>query len=240
MWFIKTKYEKDYLYFVCRVRCWRGLQSCDDGETYAEQREKERDAISAFLNRDVVIRLSDGEELIHVGKINTISEGEFYAQDSTTNLERNEYVVFENTGVYMQIVRKGAGEKMKNGQQKRIICRYTEFNILKGFRADYEQFGLLADEPWHHGRDGYLRNLYRFIQYIQWMGVGRCISITVRKQCLPGGWFPLTYINIGRQINADEEIAKVRLIVPHSRGHSDASSNVYPCFYEITYQEMRN
>ena len=73
-----------------------GLQSCDNGETYAEQREKERDAISAFLNRDVVIRLSDGEELIHVGKINTISEGEFYAQDSTTNLERNEYVVFEN------------------------------------------------------------------------------------------------------------------------------------------------
>ena len=48
-----------------------GLQSCDNGETYAEQREKERDAISAFLNRDVVIRLSDGEELIHVGKINT-------------------------------------------------------------------------------------------------------------------------------------------------------------------------
>ena len=41
-----------------------GLQSCDNGETYAEQREKERDAISAFLNRDVVIRLSDGEELI--------------------------------------------------------------------------------------------------------------------------------------------------------------------------------
>ena len=36
-----------------------GLQRCDNGETYAEQREKERDAISAFLNRDVVIRLSD-------------------------------------------------------------------------------------------------------------------------------------------------------------------------------------
>lgn len=53
------------------------MQSCDNGETYAEQREKERDAISAFLNRDVVIRLSDGEELIHVGKINTISEGNF-------------------------------------------------------------------------------------------------------------------------------------------------------------------
>ena len=106
-------------------------QSCDDGETYAEQRERERDAIAAFLERDVVIRSSDGEELIHVGKINTISEGTFYAQDSTTNLERNEYVVFENTGVYMQIVRKGVGDKLRSGQQKRVICRYTEFNILR-------------------------------------------------------------------------------------------------------------
>ena len=104
-----------YLLLLLAGAGW-GLQGCDDGETYAEQREKERDAISAFLNRDVVIRTSDGEELIHVGKINTISEGTFYAQDSTTNLERNEYVVFENTGVYMQIVRKGVGEKLKSGK----------------------------------------------------------------------------------------------------------------------------
>ena len=34
-------------------------QSCDDGETYAEQRERERDAIAAFLGRDVVIRSSN-------------------------------------------------------------------------------------------------------------------------------------------------------------------------------------
>ena len=61
------------------------------------------------------------------------------------------------------------------------------------------------------------------------------------SKAVPAGWLvPLTYINIGRQVSEDEEIAKVRLIVPHSQGHSDASSNVYPCFYEITYQEMRN
>ena len=124
--------KRKIIYILSALLCvglmWQG---CDDGETYAEQREKERDAISAFLNRDVVIRSGDGEELIHVGKINTIPEDVFHAQDSTTNLERNEYVVFENSGVYMQIVRKGAGEKMRNGQQKRIICRYTEFNILR-------------------------------------------------------------------------------------------------------------
>ena len=52
------------------------------------------------------------------------------------------------------------------------------------------------------------------------------------SKAVPAGWLvPLTYINIGRQINADEEIAKVRLIVPaFHRGHSDASSNVYPVF----------
>ena len=31
-----------------------GLQSCDNGETYAEHREKERDAISAFLNLSLI------------------------------------------------------------------------------------------------------------------------------------------------------------------------------------------
>ena len=34
----------------------------------------------------------------------------------------------------------------------------------------------------------------------------------------------------------DGEIAKVRLIVPHGEGQSSASSNVYPCFYTITYE----
>ena len=216
-----------------------GLQSCDNGETYAEQREKERDAISAFLNRDVVIRLSDGEELIHVGKINTISEGEFYAQDSTTNLERNEYVVFENTGVYMQIVRKGAGEKMKNGQQKRIICRYTEFNILRDSVQTTNNSAYWQTNPdIMDVTDTYGTFTASFNTSVN--GGGAMYQYYGSK-AVPAGWLvPLTYINIGRQINADEEIAKVRLIVPHSQGHSDASSNVYPCFYEITYQEMRN
>ena len=60
------------------------------------------------------------------------------------------------------------------------------------------------------------------------------------KTSVPSGWIvPLSYVNLGRQVSADEGIAKVRLIVPHSQGQTDATSNVYPCFYEITYQEMR-
>ena len=58
---------------------------------------------------------------------------------------------------------------------------------------------------------------------------------------VPSGWLiPFPYIRIGRQDTPDEGIAKVRLIVPHSEGQTSASSNVYPCFYEITFQKMRD
>ena len=57
---------------------------------------------------------------------------------------------------------------------------------------------------------------------------------------VPKGWLvPLSYIKVGRQFSEDQ-ISKVRLIVPHSEGHANATSSVYPCFYEITYQEMRD
>ena len=51
------------------------LQSCDDGETYAEMKEKERDAINRFIKNNSV-----------VGPINVITESQFYAQDSTTDV----------------------------------------------------------------------------------------------------------------------------------------------------------
>ena len=51
---------------------------------------------------------------------------------------------------------------------------------------------------------------------------------------VPSGWLiPFNYIKVGREISGR---SKVRLIVPHSEGQSDASASVYPCYYEITYQ----
>ena len=53
---------------------------------------------------------------------------------------------------------------------------------------------------------------------------------------VPSGWLvPLNYVNVGRPEKEGDEIAKVRLIVPHSQGTAEASSSVYPCYYEITY-----
>lgn len=227
-----------------RVLCWLmclacGLQSCHDEETYAEQREKERDAIASFIARDVTIRSSDGSDLIHVGKINTISEAKFYEQDSLTNVENNEYVVFENTGVYMQIIRKGAGSKLLNGQRKRIICRYTEFNIMRDSIQSTNNTLYWSTNP--DIMD--VTNTYGTFtaSFNTTVNGGGAMYSFYGSKAVPAGWLvPFTYINIGRQVTENDEIAKVRLIVPHSQGHSDASSNVYPCFYEITFQEMRN
>ena len=57
---------------------------------------------------------------------------------------------------------------------------------------------------------------------------------------VPGGWLvPFTYINLGRPENENEEIAKVRLIVPAAQGQSYAMQTVYPCLYDITYKRGR-
>ena len=57
---------------------------------------------------------------------------------------------------------------------------------------------------------------------------------------VPGGWLvPLNYINVGRPEKEGDQIAKVRLIVPHSQGTADASSTVFPCYYEISYERVK-
>jgi hypothetical protein len=77
------------------------LQSCDDGETYAEMKDKEKNAIRRFLKDNDL-----------VGPISVISESKFYEQDSLTDTTKNEFVLFADDGVYMQIVRKGEGQSM--------------------------------------------------------------------------------------------------------------------------------
>ncbi len=212
------------------------LSACSDGETYAEQKEKERKAINSFLSRDVSITNSDGDTLIHVGHINVISEEQFLAQDSVTDLSQNQYVLFGSTGVYMQIVRKGVGPKLESGETKRIITRYTEFNILTDTL-------LTSNDVLYYSTTPDLMDVTNsygtFTASFNTENGGGAMYRTYGSTEVPAGWLvPFSYIRIGRQTSA-EGIAKVRLIVPHSQGQSTARSAVYPCFYEITYQQTR-
>lgn len=215
--------------------------SCDDTETYAEQKEKETNAISTFLSRDVRILDANGDMVCNVGYINTISEEQFLAQDSMTDISKNEYVLFSSTGVYMQIVRKGTGEKLERGKTARVICRFIEYNILG------DSIQLRNDiNYWHTSPDiikisnNYGSFTANFDTEINGGGA-MYLRYGNGSTSVPNGWLvPFSYIRIGRQESEDEGIAKVRLIVPHSEGHANASSNVYPCFYEITFQKMRD
>lgn len=91
------------------------LASCDDTETYAEQRDRENSAISQFI-RD--------------SSITVITESEFRENGYKTDVSNNEYVLMQNSGVYMQIVREGCGEPIQDGETTTVLCRFTERNIL--------------------------------------------------------------------------------------------------------------
>lgn len=228
--------------FVCLLFaafCLCMMASCRDDETYAEQKEKERKVITSFVEREnLLLRNHDGDTLLYIPKIKVISEAEFIAQDSTTNVDENEFVLFPSTGVYMQIVRKGVGERLKTGETKRILCRYYEYNILGDSiqTANNVLFWATHPEIMNVSNNGGTIAA----SFDTSVNGGGSMYQAYRSTVVPSAWItPLYYINIGRQTSPDEGIAKVRIIVPHTEGHDDAKQNVYPCFYEILYQGMR-
>ena len=196
------------------------FMACHDSETYADQKDRERDAINAYIVKK---------------GINPISEKQFEQQGYTTNLERNEYVLFDATGVYMQIVRKGCGEKLKDGEAATLLCRFTEYNIL----GDSVQ---LSNENLYYSGivdKIFVRNTSGTFTASFDTG-SSLMARTYSSASVPQGWLvPLTYINIGRPQTADDEVAKVNIIVPHTQGQYYATQNVIPCAYEITYQRGR-
>lgn len=216
------------------------MTSCKDDETYAEQKEKERKAVASFLARNpLCLRNSEGEVLLETKAIKVISEEQFYAQDSTTNVEENEYVLFGSTGVYMQIVREGVGERIKEGETKRLICRYFEYNILGDSLQSASNVLYWTTTP--DILDVSNNSGTITASFNNKINGGGAMFTFYKSTVVPNGWVtPLRFVKVGRQTSAEDGIAKVRLIVPHGEGQSDATSNVYPCFYELTYQEMRD
>ena len=194
--------------------------ACDDTETYAEQKDRERAAIQEYL-RD--------------SSVTVISEEQFFAQDTTTNLERNEYVLLKRSGVYMQIIRKGCGERIKPGETTTVLCRFKEWNLLTDslqLTNEMMQFAHMVDKMNVTNTSGSFS-----ASFISGQSV---MASFYSNTSVPSGWLaPLSYVRVGRQSSPDEEIAKVKIIVPHTQGHQYASSGVYPCLYELTYERGR-
>ena len=203
---------KKFAYILILVAV--ALTSCNDYETYGDKKEKERNAIAKFIADSAFV---------------VISEDEFVKNGYKTDLTRNEFVKLDKTGVYMQIIREGCGDKMKDGESLTLDCRFSEFDILNDTTMVYNTSSSTASLP---DRMSVSRSSGTYTAtFLSGM------MTKVYSSSVPAGWLvPLNYVKVGRPQSMDEECAKVRLIVPHTQGHAYASSNVCPYFYTITYQ----
>lgn len=206
--------KKLVLLFLSLLAFSFAFQACDDSKTYAEMLEEEDDAIAAFI-RD--------------NDIQVISQTEFFNNDSTTDVSKNEYVQL-SSGVYMQIVKKGIEDEdgnllnpndtVKNNDL--ILVRFMEYSILD---KDTSLSNLNAvetvDEFKYTVTSSSIAGIFTQGYMYSYYGTS-----------VPAGWLvPLPYVR---------DMAHVKLIVPSKMGHSTAMQYVYPYFYDIKkYQIYR-
>ncbi len=204
---------------VLSVLCLVALVACDDYETYGEKKDKERDAINQFIADSAIV---------------VINEAQFNKQGNTTDLSRNEFVYLSNSGVYMQIVHQGCGKPIADGESTVLLVRFLEqciqdtlaiYNDTQAFAPDYMSISRSGSTYSASFTSGRWYNTYA--------------SSYNNTATVPNGLLvPFPYINVGRPRSADDYIAKVRLIVPHSQGHTVASSRVYAYYYEMSFEKL--
>lgn len=155
-----------------------------------------------------------------------MADSSFYSVDNMpadTVFAPKEFLLFSD-GLYMQIEDKGSGKSFESGME--VTVRFTELRLHDGvvisnnkssaqglnpdvFRYQVSgstQSGIFIAE--NDSETSYMASLYG-------------------STAVPSGWLvPLKYIKNG---------GKVRLIVPHKLGQSDALYYVYPCYYELQY-----
>lgn len=197
------------------------LASCNNDETYADQLNREKAAIQKYIT-DYNIKV--------------ISEDEFFAQDCTTDTATNEFVLMNSSGVYLQIVRKGCGEVIKDGETTNVLCRFTEWNLLTDsctLSNNIHAYQAIVDKMSVTNTQGTYTASFDSSSSLMYSFYGSSSGST----SVLGGWLvALPYIKVGRPQSETDQIAKVRIIVPSAEGHSTASSNVTPYYYELTYE----
>ena len=236
---------KKILLIVMAVAAMFSMVACDDTETYADLVKTERDSISAFLRNE---------------QITVISEKEFKERfdNGVTPLTdtvpvskggKNEYVLFESNGIYMQVINDGCGDYIAKGKTQNVLCRFTEYCLANRAKIcddaitltnDVPTYAAMTDEISVTNTSGTFEGSFvdtskSLLAYTYNSSYYGTVSATV-----PSGWLiPFTWIKVGRLITADDELAHVRLLVPHTYGTTSASASVYACLYDIRFQAAR-
>lgn len=186
------------------------LIACEDSLTYSDMKEKERSVVKEFI-REKGIKI--------------ISFAEFVANDSVTDVEKNEFV--EINDVYMQIVcnpeNAPDARRINEGDTRNMLVRYYEYNIQEGDTISSNLYASEADEMRVSNNSGTFSATFT-----------SGVMSSIYGNAVPTGWLaPFNYLFFTR---SKSQLAKVNLIVPHSRGTVTASTYVYPCLYQITFQ----
>lgn len=184
--------------------------SCDETVTYSEMKEKERKAVNEYIK-------SEG--------IKIISFDEFVSNDSTTDVSKNEYVEVDD--VYMQIVNNPKDVPnaftIGDGDNIDLLIRYNEYNIQDGDTVSDNRYAAEPDEMRVSNISGSYKATFT-------SGMMKTIYGTT----VPTGWLvPLRFLSF---VRPQSKLAKVNIIVPHTKGTSTAATYVYPCHYHITFQ----
>lgn len=193
--------KKLTLFFFALLAVCLAFQACDNSKTYAEMLEEEKDAIKAFIKDSSIV---------------VISQSEFYAQDSTTDVSRNEYVQLAS-GVYMQIVDKGSTNPADTIKPNDLVLvRYEELNLQSGYLMSNLDIPIpdYLDEFKYTVTSSSIAGI--FIKGSMRLAYGTSV---------PAGWLvALKYVR---------DRAHVKLIIPSKMGQQQAMERVYPCYYDI-------
>ena len=192
--------KKLTLFFFALLAVCLAFQACDNSKTYAEMLEEEKDAIKAFIKDSSIV---------------VISQSEFYAQDSTTDVSRNEYVQLAS-GVYMQIVDKGSTNPADTVKPNDLILvRYEEYGLIeKAVTSSNLNNPTVVDEFRYTVTSSSIAGLFTQGYMLAYYG-----------SSVPAGWLvALNYVRDG---------AHVKLIVPSKMGQQTAIQQVYPYYYDI-------
>lgn len=199
--------KKLTLFLLILVAFCLCFQACEKTKSYAEQLKNEKDAINDFIKKN---------------NIKVISQSEFYAQDSTTDVSKNEYVQLAS-GVYMQIVKKGVvdengkllnpNDTVKNNDL--VLVRFLEYNILsKDTTLSNLNDPTMVDEFKYTVSSSSIAGIFT-----------QGYMLAYYQSSVPAGWLvPLEYVC---------DRAHVKLIVPSKMGQMQALQSVYPCYYDI-------
>ena len=204
---LKSKLSRFFSLFVIAVL----FASCDDTVTYSEMKEKERDAVKAYIEEQ---------------KINVISYEQFVANDSTTDVSKNEYVLVDD--VYMQIVNNpiktdSSAYRINDGDNIDLLIEYYEYNIQDGDTITLNLYAPDDDEMRVSNDSGSYKATFT-----------SGVMFSVYGSTVPTGWLvPLRFLTFARP---QANLAKVNIIVPHTKGTSNAATYVYPCLYQIRFQ----